>query len=248
VCLAQTTPRSAWSQVYGQYNIGHTGTEPSHSPRHRSDSSSQRLTTPSTSSSQDEFLTLPPINASYSHTYRDTGRPASNPYLISSSQRLPSSHSRSRSSSEALSVSSPSSDASLDLLAKRRHTIGSPRGSHLRHHTSYTMEPSAPISNLSRNTTPTGHPFSVSRPHVTNPYPAGSTHSSLSRGMPAAAVRGYPPSSSAPPSPPSTSGEEVQTERRKTPAKYECQYCQKRFNRPSSLKVWLEVLIHHSVF
>ena len=155
---------------------------------------------------------------------------------MSSSQRISSSHSRSRSSSETLIASS---DASLDLLAKRRHTIGSSRGSasHMRYHTSHAMEPGVPISNSSRNTTPTGHPFSASRTPVTNPYPAGSRHPSLSQGIPSTIAAGGYPSSSAPPSPPSTSGEEVQTERKKTPAKYECQYCKKRFNRPSSLKV-----------
>ncbi|KAF8488393.1 hypothetical protein JB92DRAFT_2757335 [Gautieria morchelliformis] len=50
-------------------------------------------------------------------------------------------------------------------------------------------------------------------------------------------VVGYPSPPSCPSSPPSTSGEEVATERKKPPAKYECQYCQKRFNRPSSLKL-----------
>ena len=168
---------------------------------------------------------------------------------MTSSQRISNSHSRSRSTSEAVSEAtrghSPISRETLDPSAKRRHTIGSSRGSssssssmaRLSHHAMEQPPPprysGVPTSSLSKNAIPTGLSLAA---HGTNPYPTGSTHPSMTHNLPPVGGN-YPSASSCPPSPPSTSGEEVSTERRKTPAKYECQYCKKRFNRPSSLKV-----------
>lgn len=228
----QTSPRSVWSS--GQYHSAHANTE-LYAPtwRRDSDSGSFRFTTPSTPSNQEDYITLPPINPIYSQSYRGWERSASSSHTMTSSRRTANSLSRSLSTSEAMTIATGNplrSDGSTDPSFRRRHTIGSSRSSTTTRH----QRPNGPSGNFS-NTLP--H-TTTSRSLITNPYPAASTHPSLTRNL--LPVVDYPSPPSCPSSsPPSTSGDDVSTERKKkkTPAKYECQYCKKRFNRPSSLKV-----------
>ena len=149
------------------------------------------------------------------------------------SRRAFEGHGRSRSSPEAVvAKEARASQAALEASFRRRHTIGSSRGSSPMRFRYPTPQPST--------RPPSRHliPQSAPRTTVTNPYPAPSTHPSLPRSLAlvvdSSTVHASPPS---PPSPSTTSGDEAPIERKKTVAKYECQYCGKRFNRPSSLKV-----------
>lgn len=132
------------------------------------------------------------------------------------------------------SVSSPASPSRRASTPYLRSPLLGIRGSDVLPRRSSDRELAELEASLRRRHTISCYSQSISPTHACNSYPAPSSHPSLR----------YPsePLDSSAPSPPSTaSGDEapapIPGERRKLVAKYECQYCGKMFNRPSSLRV-----------
>jgi len=160
----------------------------------------------------DRFLTLPPIIPTNSSA--SSSRRASTSYIPSSLRSIMSVDSPPRRSSEMVGRELAEYEATL----KRRHTISSSSSKRIFQSAGHS---------------PTDQSFSRSKPGD-NTLLAATSHPSLRYGS-------EPTDYSAPSPPSTTSGDEgaapAPGERRKLVPKYECHYCGKMFNRPSSLKV-----------